>query len=214
MAIEAHTVCGRKHLRKLELTAETKRHLCCNATLAHTHSLQPSLNTRVAEWLDPTLVDIHTNTSTAPRRALFDPRTGFICINQSILAHVLAQNPSIPAYQYWHTTQAKHPSGCLTCFWARHHHPSVLDFYKPNDLIWINKSCFQTLSGVDMQSCTPTPAVTSIQGPQKTIITKTNPYRKVAFWYWCTMQHATVNKQEMKFSRTCNSVYWSCICTD
>lgn len=119
---------------------------------------------------DPTLVDIHIHTSAGPLRAHSDPHTGFICINQSMLTRVLALNPSIAAHQYWHVIQAKHPSGSLTCFGAKHHHLSVLDFYKPNDQIWINKGVFKRDTSTDLHSRS-----------SNTIIAKTSLYTKVAF---------------------------------
>ena len=122
-----------------------------------------------------------------PPRARSDPRGGFICIRQSIRTHVLAQNPSIPAYQYWHATQAKHPSGSPTCFWVKHRHPSALDFYKPNDLIWINKSRFQTFGGVDMQKLHPSTSSDLRSRTSKNNHNKGRPLWKDGLevdWYW------------------------------
>lgn len=121
-----------------------------------------------------------------PLGACSDPHTGFICINKSIQTNVLAQNSSTAAYRCWCVTQAKHPSGRLTCFWAEHDHPSAEDFYKPNNLIWINKSCFEAFSGVDMQRRTPTPTVTSTQGPQNNYKQRFTSIERWPLWYWCS----------------------------
>lgn len=78
-----------------------------------------------------------------PPRACSDPHTRSICINRSMRAHVLPQNPCTASLSILTCyTGAEHPSGGLKCFWGERRHPSAADFYKANDQIWINKSCF------------------------------------------------------------------------
>lgn len=103
------------HSRNSKMWRNKPWSVCWMSTYIYTHPMPPAFPKHTCcrttgsnlGWLS------HQHIPGSPRGS--DPRTGFICIHQSIRVHALA---SIPACQYRHVTQAKHPSGRLTCFWA------------------------------------------------------------------------------------------------
>lgn len=75
--------------------------------------------------------------------------SGSLCINQSIVERVSAESGSFSVRQYWHVSMTRHPSGCLTCFWAQA--STIHQSLTLINLISINKPHFQTHRGVNMQ---------------------------------------------------------------
>lgn len=155
-----------------------------------THVLQNDRN--------PTLVDIHVRTSTAPRGPPRpDPRTLRLCQPINTRA-CFSSIPSIPACRYRHVTQAEHPSD----------KPGMFFFLKPNAAIhqrltFINPAApEESISHVSKHSavfickrCTPAPAVP--------FYSRTSIRSKEPLWYRCSTQLATVNRQGVKFRVTC-----------
>lgn len=126
--------------------------------------LQHFLNQHVADWSNLGWHS-HPHIHSPPEGPLWPSHR--VHLHKPINAHVcfstesLHRCPSILTC-YPGKTSIRQPD----MFWSRAHHLSVLDFYKPNDLIWINKC--DTSSDLHSRS-------------SNTIITKTSLYAKVAF---------------------------------
>lgn len=106
-----------------------------------------------------------------------------------------------------------HQVDWLLYFIGMQHHPSMLNLYIWNNWIWINESCFQTVSAINSKAALRVTPMTSIQGPQNNH-NKEPSMERLLFFYLFTLQQFAVKKQQRKLSTPLKNVHRSHVSID